>query len=93
LQETKGDGRWPFHNGSGGFREGFQSTFRIASLIELFEPPSCCGMNAALAICLHETPEFSQLQTGGLIGFFGGLVWFLPIIGGTIAAAIRVAGF
>ena len=66
-------------------REGFQSTFWVANVTELFERLSYYGVNAVLAIYLHETLKFSQQQTGELIGFFGGVVWFLPIIGGTLA--------
>jgi len=66
-------------------RQGFQSTFWVANVTELFERLSYYGVNAVLAIYLHETLQFSQQQTGELIGFFGGIVWFLPIIGGTLA--------
>jgi POT family proton-dependent oligopeptide transporter len=66
-------------------KEGFQSTFWVANVTELFERLSYYGVNAVLAIYLHETLKFSQQQTGELIGFFGGVVWFLPILGGTLA--------
>jgi proton-dependent oligopeptide transporter, POT family len=66
-------------------REGFQPTFWVANITELFERLSYYGVNAVLAIYLNETLRFSQQQTGELIGFFGGVVWFLPIIGGTLA--------
>jgi dipeptide/tripeptide permease len=66
-------------------RTGFQSTFWVANITELFERLSYYGVNAVLAIYLHETLKFSQQQTGELIGFFGGVVWFLPVIGGTLA--------
>ena len=66
-------------------REGFQSAFWVANITELFERLSYYGVNAVLAIYLHETLKFSQQQTGEMIGFFGGIVWFLPIIGGTLA--------
>jgi POT family proton-dependent oligopeptide transporter len=66
-------------------RTGFQSTFWVANVTELFERLSYYGVNAVLAIYLHETLHFSQQKTGELIGFFGGVVWFLPIIGGTLA--------
>lgn len=66
-------------------REGFQPAFWVANITELFERLSYYGVNAVLAIYLHETLKFSPQQTGELIGFFGGIVWFLPIIGGTLA--------
>jgi dipeptide/tripeptide permease len=66
-------------------RKGFQATFWVANVTELFERLSYYGVNAVLAIYLNETLRFSPQQTGELIGFFGGIVWFLPIIGGTLA--------
>ncbi len=66
-------------------RKGFQPAFWVANITELFERLSYYAVNAVLAIYLHEQLKFSQQKTGELIGFFGGLVWFLPIIGGTIA--------
>ncbi len=66
-------------------RKGFQPAFWVANVTELFERLSYYAVNAVLAIYLHETLKFSQQQTGELIGFFGGVVWFLPVIGGTIA--------
>jgi proton-dependent oligopeptide transporter, POT family len=66
-------------------REGFQGAFWVANVTELFERLSYYGVNAVLAIYLHETLKFSPDQTGRIIGFFGGIVWFLPIIGGTLA--------
>jgi dipeptide/tripeptide permease len=69
----------------GEIRRGFHSTFWVANVTELFERLSYYAVNAVLAIYLHETLHFSQQQTGELIGFFGGVVWFLPVIGGTLA--------
>jgi dipeptide/tripeptide permease len=66
-------------------REGFHSSFWVANITELFERVSYYGVNAVLAIYLHESLRFSETETGDLIGFFGGVVWFLPILGGTLA--------
>lgn len=66
-------------------REGFQVPFWVANITELFERLSYYGVNAVLAIYLHETLKFSETDTGNLMGFFGGVVWFLPILGGTLA--------
>jgi len=74
-----------FSSRLGEIRAGFQSAFWVANFTELFERLSYYGVNAVLAIYLHETLHFSQQETGELIGFFGGIVWFLPIIGGTVA--------
>lgn len=66
-------------------RVGFQSAFWVANITELFERLSYYGVNAVLAIYLYETLKFSPAQAGDLMGFFGGVVWFLPILGGTLA--------
>lgn len=64
---------------------GFHSSFWIANITELFERLSYYGQQAVLAIYLHEVLKFSDTQTGDLIGYFGFVVWLLPILGGTLA--------
>lgn len=64
---------------------GFHSSFWIANITELFERLSYYGQQAVLAIYLHEVLKFSDAQTGDLIGYFGFVVWLLPILGGTLA--------
>lgn len=66
-------------------RTGFQPAFWVANGTELFERLAFYGQQAVLAIYLHETLQFSLEQTGDLIGYFGGVVWFLPILGGALA--------
>lgn len=66
-------------------REGFQPAFWVANITELFERLSYYGVFAVLAIYLTESLKFSESQAGDLIGFFSGIVWFLPILGGTLA--------
>lgn len=66
-------------------REGFQQAFWVANATELFERLSYYGQQAVLAIFLHEQLHFTVEETGRLQGFFGFVVWFLPIIGGTLA--------
>ncbi len=66
-------------------REGFEPSFWIANGTELFERLSYYGQQAVLAIFLHEQLRFSVEETGRLQGFFGFVVWFLPILGGTLA--------
>jgi dipeptide/tripeptide permease len=51
----------------------------------LFERLSYYAAFASLARYLHEVLHFPVEQTGTLTGFFGGLVWFLPVFGGTLA--------
>ncbi len=66
-------------------REGFQRAFWVANITELFERLAYYGQQAVLAIYLHEQLHLSVEQTGRLLGFFGFVVWFLPILGGTLA--------
>ncbi len=66
-------------------RDGFERPFWVANITELFERLSYYGVNAVLAIYLHESLKFSETRTGDLIGFFGGIVWLLPLVGGPLA--------
>ena len=52
---------------------------------ELFERVWYYGQSEVLAIFLHETLHLSTQQTGMLLGWFGGVVWFLPVLGGSLA--------
>lgn len=66
-------------------RTGFERAFWVANISELFERVAYYGVQAVLAIYLHEALKFSEVQAGDLIGYFGLIVWFLPILGGTLA--------
>jgi proton-dependent oligopeptide transporter, POT family len=66
-------------------RTGFESPFWVANLTELFERLAYYGTTAVLAIYLHENLKLSLGETGTLMGFFGFVVWFLPVLGGTLA--------
>jgi len=66
-------------------REGFERAFWVANITEVFERIGYYGVNAVLAIYLHENLKFSETEAGDIIGYFGGVVWFLPIVGGTLA--------
>ncbi len=66
-------------------RTGFEPAFWVANVSELFERLAYYGAFSSLANYLHETLSFSTEQTGSLAGFFGGLVWFLAILGGAVA--------
>ncbi|HME31763.1 MAG TPA: hypothetical protein VKG65_03320, partial [Terriglobales bacterium] len=66
-------------------RTGFERPFWVANVSELFERLSYYAAFASLARYLHEALHFPVEQTGTLTGFFGGLVWFLPVFGGTLA--------
>lgn len=66
-------------------RTGFERPFWVANLTELFERVAYYGTTAVLAIYLSEQLHFSKELTGWMIGIFGFVVWFLPVLGGTLA--------
>ena len=66
-------------------REGFAPAFWVANFTELFERLAYYGLQAVLAIYLHERLGLSEADTGSVQGTFGFVVWFLPFIGGALA--------
>ena len=66
-------------------RRGFEPAFWVANISELFERAAYYGQAAVLAIFLHEALHLSAEETGTLMGVFGFAVWFLPILGGSLA--------
>lgn len=66
-------------------RIGFERPFWVANTTELFERLSYYAVQAVLALYLYKTLHFSDAQAGDLIGYFGAVVWFLPIFGGALA--------
>jgi proton-dependent oligopeptide transporter, POT family len=66
-------------------RTGFGRSFWVANLTELFERLAYYGASAVLAIYLSEQLHFSKELTGWMIGLFGFVVWFLPVLGGSLA--------
>jgi POT family proton-dependent oligopeptide transporter len=69
----------------GEVRSGFERSFWVANVSEIFERLAYYGSFAALANYLRETLNFPTEQTGTLTGIFGGMVWFLAIFGGAVA--------
>jgi len=69
----------------GEIRAGFQSAFWVANFTEIFERLAYYGTLSLLAIYLNEQLHFSAELTGTLIGWFGLVVYFLPVIGGALA--------
>ena len=65
-------------------RTGFERSFWIANITEIFERLSYYGIYAALALYLHEGLHFSTQLTGSLTGIFG-FVWILAPFGGAVA--------
>ena len=66
-------------------RHGFERSFWVANISEIFERLAYYGSFASLANYLNETLNFPTEQTGTLTGIFGGMVWFLAIFGGAVA--------
>jgi dipeptide/tripeptide permease len=66
-------------------RDGFKPSFWVANLTELFERLAYYGPQAVLAIYLHERLGLTSEQSTWLIGYYGFVVWFMPIVGGTLA--------
>lgn len=66
-------------------RDGFEPAFWVANVSEIFERLAYYGAFSSLANYLHESLNFPTTQTGVLTGIFGGMVWFLAILGGAIA--------
>jgi len=66
-------------------REGFTPSFWVANVTELFERLAYYGPQAVLAIYLHEHLGLTSEQSTWLIGYYGLVVWFMPILGGALA--------
>jgi dipeptide/tripeptide permease len=66
-------------------RDGFRPSFWVANFTELFERLAYYGPQAVLAIYLHEHLGLSTEQASWLIGYYGFVVWFMPIVGGALA--------
>src|SRR6202162_501313 len=66
-------------------RTGFERPFWVANVSELFERLSYYAAFASLARYLHETLAFPTERAADLAGLFGGMVWFLAILGGAVA--------
>ena len=66
-------------------RTGFTRPFWVANVTQLFERLAYYGATAVLAIYLNEQLHFSKELTGWMVGIFGFVVWFLPVLGGALA--------
>ena len=66
-------------------RNGFEPAFWVANVSEIFERLAYYGAFSSLANYLHESLRIPTEQTGSLSGLFGGMVWFLAILGGAVA--------
>jgi len=66
-------------------REGFHRTFWVANGMELFERLAYYGQATVLSVFLRDHLKFTEIQAGTLSSIFGGLIYLLPILGGTLA--------
>jgi len=66
-------------------RHGFERSFWVANISELFERLAYYAAFAVLTRYLHESLNFPTERAAFLSGLFGGLVWFLAIFGGALA--------
>ena len=66
-------------------KEGFHSSFWVANIMELFERLAYYGQQIVFMIYLRNKLGFSESAAGQLSGWFGGLIYLLPILAGTLA--------
>lgn len=66
-------------------RSGFQPSFWVANGMELFERLAYYGQQIVFMIYMRNKLGFSESEAGQLSGIFGGLIYLLPILGGTLA--------
>lgn len=67
------------------FLEGFHPTFWVANGMELFERLAYYAQQIVFMIYLRNRLGFSESEAGTLSGIFGGLIYLLPILAGTLA--------
>jgi POT family proton-dependent oligopeptide transporter len=64
---------------------GFHRSFWVANIMELFERLAYYGQQIVFMVYMRNKLGFSEAQAGSLSGIFGGLIYLLPILGGTLA--------
>jgi len=66
-------------------KSGFHRSFWIANGMELFERLAYYGQQIVFMVYLRNNLGFSESEAGQLSGMFGGLIYLLPILAGTLA--------
>src|SRR5579863_4930737 len=69
-------------------RAGFQRSFWVANITEMFERLSYYAVFGVLALYLHDKLNFTSEKAASLTGTFGFIAWFLPIFGGAVVDKI-----
>jgi proton-dependent oligopeptide transporter, POT family len=67
------------------FYKSFHRSFWVANGMELFERLAYYGQQIVFMIYLRNRLGFTESEAGQLSGIFGGLIYLLPILGGTLA--------
>jgi len=63
----------------------FHPSFWVANGMELFERLAYYGQQIVFMVYLRNNLGFSESQAGTLSGIFGGLIYLMPILAGTLA--------
>ena len=66
-------------------KKDFHPTFWVANGMELFERLAYYGQQIVFMVYLRNNLGFTETEAGTLSGLFGGLIYLLPILGGTLA--------
>jgi len=66
-------------------KSGFHRSFWVANGMELFERLAYYGQQIVFMIYMRNNLGFSESEAGQLSGMFGGLIYLLPILAGTLA--------
>ena len=66
-------------------KSSFKPSFWVANVMELFERLAYYGQQIVFMIYVRNRLGFSESEAGQLSGVFGGLLYLLPILGGTLA--------
>ncbi|MCL6098070.1 MAG: MFS transporter [Bacteroidetes bacterium] len=66
-------------------KSGFKSSFWVANSMELFERLAYYGQQIVFMVYMRDKLGFTESEAGQLSGIFGGVLYLLPILGGTLA--------
>ena len=66
-------------------KSGFHRSFWVANGMELFERLAYYGQQIVFMIYMRNNLGFTESEAGQLSGMFGGLIYLLPILAGTLA--------